>query len=258
MWNKSIDVHWVPIAGKTAYDMRRLSTVSDMLWFEPEPVLKHIVQERDKHVAYLKCPAFTDVYKNVFMVRSPMDITLSVVRDDKGNCIIREHSQSPEFFNDFIMHRTSQNSRFPMASISIGYLLYSEKSVELEVMHPTLSSHISTGMRGISLIYGKFDISKWIRPLEFAFEIHDDTDRIEIKRGDPLYYFRLHTDKKVNFVRKDINSTEPIFKIIESSLSVKSYIAGNSLEQNYKLAEPLLKRSRDKLFGKKCPFGFGK
>jgi len=259
MWNKSIDVYWCPLGGKTTADMKRISTVSEMLWFEPEPVLKHIVQERDKHVAFLKCPAMVDLYKNVFMVRSPMDITLSIARDDKGNCVVREHSQLPTFMHDFIVHRDSiQNSRFPMISISICYLMYTKKSLEIEVMHPSLSAHISTGLRGVNLICGKYDISKWIRPLEMAFEVHDDTERIEIKRGDPLYYFRLNTDKKINFIRKQLNELEPVIHIMDSCLSVKSFVQGNSMEKNYKLAKPLIERNKDKLFDKKCPFGFGK
>lgn len=256
IFNKSIDVHWVPIAGKDLEDMKRLKSVPEMLWYEPEPVLKHFVQERDKHIAFLKCPAVVDLYKNVFLIRSPMDVSISIVRDDKGNCVIREHAQLPRFADDFIIHRDpAQNCRFEMLSICFCYLMYSRKELMLEIMHPTLSGHISTGLRGLNLMCAKYDISKWIRPLEFAFEVHEDTERIDIKRGDPLYYIKFHTDKKINFIRGDIDSA---FDVMSSCLSIKAFVKGNSLKKNYELAAPLIERNKNKLFGKKCPFGFGK
>lgn len=256
IFNKSIDVHWVPLAGKQTAEMKRLKSVPEMLWYEPEPVLKHFVQERDKHVAFLKCPAVVDLYKNVFLIRSPMDLSFSIVRDDKGNCIIREHAQLPGFFNDFVVHRDpSQNCRFEMLSISFCYLMYSRKELTLEIMHPSLSGHISTGLRGVNLMCAKYDISKWIRPLEFAFEIHEDTERIDIKRGDPLYYIKFHTDKKINFIRGDIDSA---IDVMDSCLSLKAFVRGNSMQKNYEMAAPLIERNKNKLFGKKCPFGFGK
>ena len=111
-------------------------------------------------------------------------------------------------------------------------------------------------LRNINVICGKFDISKWIRPTDFAFEIIDTSQVMQFRRGDPLFYVRFNTNKKVNLVRTDL--TQDMLNVVRAQVGIKKYVPGNSMEKNYEYAQSWIDFNKDKIFGKKCPFGFGK
>ena len=108
----------------------------------------------------------------------------------------------------------------------------------------------------INIIQGEFDISKWIRPVEFSFEIIDKTKPLIFKRGDPLFYVRFATDETVKLIRKPM--TEELDFISSACIYAKDIIGKQSLDERYKSASGLINSYRDKLFGKKskCPFSF--
>jgi hypothetical protein len=105
------------------------------------------------------------------------------------------------------------------------------------------------------LIQGTFNIAKWYRPINYAFEIIDDSKPINIKRGDPLFYIRFLTDEKINFVY-DFDNTDAD-KAITSCLAVKEFFPLLRMEDNYNIAKHFIKNVKNKVFKKsKCPFGF--
>lgn len=256
--NKNIvDVYWAPYGGN-GFNAERKNTnrnIANMLWFEPQPVLKHIVEDRNKNVLFLKCPSITSLYKNTFVVRCPFDLTVTVASDPEGKKFIHVTNPDSNFTEDFIVDRKEdENSVFKMMSLSISYLFYAKESVELEVYPPVLSNHHSETLRNISVICGKFDISKWIRPTDYAFEIIDDFKPLTFKRGDPLFYIKFNTDKHVNLIRTPIDPE--VENLIQSEVLLKNQFPGNSLKKNYEFAKPLLSLYNKFLFKKthKCPF----
>jgi hypothetical protein len=221
-------------------------------FYAPEPVLKDIIKSRDKGAEYLKCPAFQDYYKNCFLIKSPVDLTIKV-ENINGTKIITTKEYDQDFFNKNVDARLDQNSTYSMLSLKFHYVFFSDEPVMLEQLEATM--HKTKMSNNINLITGTYDISKWIRVVEFAVEILDDKKPIVIKRGDPLYYVRFVTDKNVVLTRvidKDIN------KIAWASATTKKYMPGNTLERNYEMAKEYVEIIKSKFFKKKskCPFGF--
>jgi hypothetical protein len=252
-----LNVEWIPCGGFSGnWGQNMLSkNLANIMWYEPQPFLKHIIEERNKDVLYLKCPAFTDLYKNTYVIKCPIDLVLSYGKDENGfpKLICESHDQ--QFCDKFIIQRqVTENNKFNMISLSFGYLMFSDSSLEAEVCYPSMSHHKSDTLKNISVISGKYDIGKWVRPLEFSFEVHDISKPIIFKRGDPLYYVRFHTDKKIKLVRSEV--TTDLMDIVESCALVKLYKKRNTLQENYSMAEHLIRKFRSKF--KKCPFGFKK
>jgi hypothetical protein len=253
----TINVNWCPFQGKSISTIEKRSWM-DMLWFEPEPLLKHVVSERNKDLSYLKCPSFIDFCKNTFVIRSPLDIDISFDYDTvTERKYIKTHMYNQEFYDDFITDRM-QEGPYTMLGLVFGNLFYAEQSLVVEQMPATFSRTSSVFQKNITVIPGRFDISKLIRPVSFAFEIVDDTQIIKIKRGDPLYYLRFITDEPVKINR--VKFTDELKHVVYNCVSVKDFVKNNSLEENYALAKPLIDLFRGSLFKKKskCPFGFGK
>ena len=256
MFDRSINVYWAPSGGRFP-DKKHIVNQSNLTWFEPEPVINSLIKNRNKYVEYFKCPAFLDYYKNTFLIRCPFDLKISIEKID-GKRYIHTHNYDKEFYNNFIREDiVSDDSNFFTFSIANSYVFYSDDSVIIEQIPATLSYHITETLQNLCLIPGKYDIGKWIRPLESMYEVIDDSKEIILKRGDPLYYFRLNTEKKINLIRTEYNDT--IVDMVQSCTSRKVFSKNSSMQENYDSAKSLLHLYRKKLFpSKKCPFGFKK
>jgi len=257
MFDKKMNVYWIPAGGYGGDwgESKLNKNLANIMWYEPQPVLKHFIEERNKEVAFLKCPAVTDLYKNTYVIRCPIDLYLHYEKDEYNfpKLVCDNHSQ--EFFDKFIVQRNiTENNKFNMVSLSFGYILYAKESLEVEVAYPCMSHHASTTLKNISIVCGKYDIGKWVRPLEYAFEVHDISKPLIFKRGDPLYYLRFHTNKKINLIRSEVD--EEVMDVMESCMLIKHYKKRNTLSENYDMAKHLIAKFRKKF--NKCPFDFRK
>jgi hypothetical protein len=48
-----------------------------------------------------------------------------------------------------------------------------------------------------TVVPGEYDISKWTRPVECVFEVRSNIEKIVIKKGDAISYFKFHSDEIV-------------------------------------------------------------
>ena len=171
-----------------------------------------------------------------------MDLTLTVTKSH----IECPNSYPQGYLEDILTNRYEPASLYSTISLTWYYMFYSDKSVMLEVVPPVW--HKNKFQNNVNIIGATFDISKWYRPLEFAFEIIDDTQPIVIKRGDPLYYVRFSTVDKVKLVKQE--TTKKIEALSAMCTQLKNYIPNNSMSKNYSLMHKII----DKFKPKRCPF----
>lgn len=218
-----------------------------------ESVLKSITNNRK--AKYIECPAFTDYYKNCFLVRSPFNFEIEIKKTEDGKKYFSTENPEKEFYGAHITDRNEENSLFSMMSIEYGFTFYSSHSLVIEQIPAMLHMHEAEFLKNIMLIQGTFDIAKWYRPVNYAFEIIDDNKPINIKRGDPLFYIRFLTKEKINFIYDFDNVYAD--KVTASCLSVKRLFPTLKMEDNYNIAKNIIEIFKNKIFKKsKCPFGF--
>jgi len=218
----------------------------NLLWFDPDPLLNDLIKSRGKQL-YFKCPAYTDYHQNTFIIRSPLDLTITTElnHETKEKFVkIKEYDQ--DFFDKYIYIRECNYDTPTLLTFNLQYLFYSEdEECRLELLHP--SDHKSDFSNKVSVIPGAFDIAKWYRPVECAFSIPEHETTISIKRGDPLYYVRIVTDKKVKLDKGEY--TPEVSEMVESMVQIKKYTQDNTMEENYDLAKNYLDSKKSK-----CPF----
>ena len=199
-----------------------------LLYFDPELLLPEIAKIRNSQ--YIKCPAFLEYYKNTYLIRSPIDIKITY---DNGQLYITPQNQ--DFYNSYINHRGHQITETDpfLMSFVLQYLFIADKDCFVEVLPASFHS-IATKIRTIQ---GTFNINKWFRPIEFAFEFINENEPLVIKRGDPLFYvkFRTPKDEKVFLEQKDFEKS--VLNNVKACVNLKNALPNCSLNYLYKLAQ---------------------
>ena len=210
--------------------------VSEIINIELEPLLtelnnKYRVYEGIKNV--LKCYALQDHVKNTFIYRSPVSMKVTYTGDDRKYIISGVNVDNQEEFNLFIYNPDPEN----VYQLLIGFglnIISKEDSLPMSI-HP--ANYHKTDVSRFPIVTGSYDCLSIFNPEEKDFEI---------KRGDPLFYVKFHTEDKVQLKRFNMN--EEIFSHVASTVQVKKYLTGTKLNKLYKLykeskLKPLLIRA---------------
>jgi hypothetical protein len=219
----------------------------------PEPVLPHILANRN-HVSdntYLKCPAFIDYYKNVYVIKSPFSMKINFNSEAK---YLSVQPQCQEFYDTFLRNRAdviSKDDPF-LFSILIKYLFTADADCILEEL--PVMFHDSPLNSKLKLIPGTYNIGKWFRPIEVAYEVMDKADSVTIKRGDPLFYVRFVSkdNKKINLKHAKFSPEQ--LKAVQHCTMLKKSFPNHAIDSAYKFVEKLVPLFRRK----KCPFNWSK
>lgn len=171
-----------------------------------ESLTKEIVSAR-KNATFLKCPAHTDFLKNTFVFKAPFDITFDINIVEQGASTVYCENISQEMFNHIVDLRFLEDtergiSQYPIIGVDFLNTLRCEKSMQLQVYPAFL--HYNDFTYKATVIPGEFDISKWTRPVELVFEVKNRKEKIEIKKGDALSYFKFNTDELIKLEKEEV------------------------------------------------------
>lgn len=139
-----------------------------------------------------RCPAFISYYKNVFIYRSPVDIDIS---HESGRYEWKTSLSDQKAIDNLVDVRDDSG----MLTLGMFSFFFCEESLIVEQLHPFfLDGDVASKCETIC---GSFDISQWFRPLQPAFRFRErqQPDEVSIKRGDPLYFIRFVTQRRVQF-----------------------------------------------------------
>jgi hypothetical protein len=233
--NKSskFTVGWTPYTSTQTQNLMKHSW-PDTVFFEPEPVAPLIVS-RDTH--YTKCPAIADYYRNTFLIRSPFDLTINF---DRATESVGTDRFDNEFFFEYIQPRFGDfgpNSR-SMLTVRAEYLFVADEDCVIESMPCSLMS--TPLLQNTLLIPGTFNFHRWPRPVDFSFEIIDDTQPLVFKRGDPLFFVKFTPKNGGNVQMKRIDITPTLRRVTDSVRSSRDIVPGKNLAYRYEMAKHIL------------------
>ena len=196
----------------------------DLLNFSPVPVIldiKNVINSnfKDMYSTYPKCPAFVNEFKNTFVIKSPTDFSINI--DPSTSNPILSPTSFPE-----ISVRQPQSKLF---DLHIGTYFFSGEEVEISQIPASI--HYNNFTENTMLLSGKYNIHKWFRPINPSGKFL--IPKINVKRGDALYYVKFHTNKKIKFI--NFNFTPEIMKVAENCISVKTLQSNFSLTSLYNM-----------------------
>jgi hypothetical protein len=169
-----------------------------MLYSDPKNILSDIYDKRNpdaKHRSFLSCPAFKDKLKNVFMFDNIFDSEYYY----KGS-IVESIGQSAV---GFYSQRQPSINIGPLLTYNMSWLFFSEEPVDCFFTSPYF--HKAEYLASGALVPGKFNIGSWFRPFNLEMQMYSNEGNIKFNKDEPLFYMDINTNKKINFIRFNMN-----------------------------------------------------
>ncbi|PTE16100.1 hypothetical protein [Pseudogemmobacter blasticus] len=172
---------------------------SSIMMFPPERVSFRGANKGHSKSAS-RCPGVVQLESRYFLVRCPYDLHIGFARDDKGQARLvnragdRGGVRSGKLGS--ILHLVNEAEwRYPdkpTVQLGLGYCFVSEEVCYISQID-SFAHYRPVPLPG-TIFGGRFPIHAWVRPLMWAFEWHDTTKDLILKRGDPLFYCQFEAD----------------------------------------------------------------
>ena len=178
-----------------------------------------------------RCPAVIQMESRYFMVKCPFDLHIGFRRDEKGKgqLINRLGAASPIRANKLgtvLTLVSEQEWRYPdrpTVQLSLPYCFIADEPVWITQLG-TFAHYRPDPLPG-TIFGGRFPLSIWPRPLMWAFEWHDTTKDIILKRGEPLFYCQFESespDRPIQLVEAEV--TPELNDYMEKISGIVSYV----------------------------------
>lgn len=177
------------------------------------------------------CPALKEIFKNIYVIRSPFDLYLRHNFQQNGESwieVLPKSTLSPDKFND-IFHVSSKedlnHKDRPMIQMTIPILFLSDSDIQMDIIPPFLEYNEIPGI----IAGGSFNIHDWQRPINMMFEWHDTSKDLIIKRGDPILYLKFTNQRRDSSISLEIiEPTDKIKKMVNECTGAKAMTKGLS------------------------------
>ena len=187
-----ITVYWSPVINVA----ENQEFVSELKYFEPESIYKDMNARKFFGLGASICPAIIDETKNTFSAKSPIDFHIEF--NYQKQSAMSKYDVDPQFLINYI---GGPNEEGVHQLDHPCFLFYSPDDITMTQLPPYYEqNHFQANCMGLS---GTYNITSWIRPVRPAFKFKDNTNMLDIKRGDTVSYFRFNTKEKVKLVRFD-------------------------------------------------------
>ena len=164
---------------------------------EPQPLMKHMDYQKFFGPMVSKCPSIVDDIKNVFVIKSPMDMKINI---DEAQSRVNIEKQTPDFAQLFLGNPQGKWGLHQVGAM--GYLFFAEKSLMINQLPAYYDNNDYTNKT--NTITASFDIGNWFRPAgKPVFQIKKDVTTIDIKEGDALLYIKFNTTEKIKLIEFD-------------------------------------------------------
>ena len=242
--SKSINVYWAPhsIPSDTA-PVENWNLMYEDLYSVFQSWTKFDIKSGSED-SFVKCPAFQNLSKNMYAFNFPIDSSYKYKASSNDANQIEFYPTTKHFVSAFIP-RDQTMTYGPSVEFALKLHMFAEEPLEVQLTGPYLQNveYMKYGF----LTSGQFDIGQWFRTLNAEVQLNGNEGEIHFKKGEPLFYIKFLTDKKVNLKRFEL--TAEIDTYSRKCISAKSIFGSKmTLPESYSIFNK--SRTRDILLKK--------
>jgi hypothetical protein len=220
--------------------------LTSIIWDSPKPV--RIESQSSDPRAVGKCPSVLDFDGRHFVINCPIDVhlRLNLTRSDMEvtNVLADKSPIRAEALQQWIVFQPRhewRNPQRPVLQMLTPYVFVSDDPLYVNQL-PPIFHYLGDTRPGIQ-INGRFPIDIWPRALMWAFEWHDTTKDLILRRGEPLFCVRFEGPAPAAPVRLVEASKTPELVSHMASITGVSEVVG----QTYSLFKTARERRPKKL-----------
>jgi len=175
----------------------------------------------------LLCPAVRDALKNTWAVGSNKSFEVNYDSD---------LVPSYKGIDDLVVTRKPSFEKTNIFNIRLSSYFFSQESVMAKVTAPYF--HKVEYQKNGTFVGGKYDIGKWLRPIEAEIMTWDEKGIINFVENQPVYYIEFLTEEKIDLIPFELTETLVVLSegLINSPLQTKENLQG-SLNSRYEAFE---------------------
>jgi hypothetical protein len=220
---------------------------TSMIWDSPK-VMRPDHPKSTVAKSAAQCPAVLDFDRRYLVINSPIDLhmRLSMNNGEIGitNMLWEKSPVRPSALQQLVVFQPQEEWRHPsrpVLQMMTSYVFVSDDPVYINQYPPFL--HYNPNQRPGVQLCGRFPIDIWPRPLMWAFEWHDTSKDLILKRGEPLFYVHFEGPDPSASVRLiEAKKTPELETYIDSITGVSEYVS-----QTYSLFKTARERRPAKL-----------
>jgi hypothetical protein len=220
---------------------------TSIIWDAPRPMRP----EAPKNViakSVTQCPAVLDFDSRFFVIPSPIDLhlRLSTADGELGitNMLFDKSPIRPNALAQMVAFQPQPEWRHPdrpVLQMLTSYVFVSDDPLYINQYPPFL--HYSAATRPGVQINGRFPVDIWPRAIQWAFEWHDMSKDLILKRGEPLFYVQFEGPDPSARVRMiEAKRTPELVSFIDSITGVTEWVS-----QTYSLFKNARERRPERL-----------
>lgn len=224
LWNQPaprrvVEVGWLIDAEKAS-----------VIWDPPKPYFRKMPKPASVKSVQL-CPAAIDFDARHFVIPCPVDLHLRIkltpgeapqlinVAGAQSNVRAKHLNQMLNLINPVEWRDPAR----PILQIVTPYVFLADEVAYINQLPPFLD-YVDPAWPGL-IIAGRFPVHIWPRHLMWAFEWHDTTKDLILKRGEPWFYARFETDDPTRAVRVvEAEMTPEVRGYIDSISGVTNFV----------------------------------
>lgn len=201
--SKSINVYWAPHSVPTENGPIQNW---NMMYEDLQNVFKSWTKfdiKDGKEDSFIKCPAFQNLSKNMYAFKIPIDSSYKYKAHSNDVNQIEIIPTSKNYVSMFVP-RDQTMLYGPSVELSLKLHIFAEEPLEVMLTGPYLENveYMKYGF----LTSGQFDIGQWFRTLNAEIQLKGNEGEIHFRKGEPLFYIKFLTDKKINLKRFELTS----------------------------------------------------
>ena len=202
---------------------------SSVIWEAPQPIRIEAQSQAAKSVAV--CPAVIEFDRRHFVIPCPIDVHMRLAIMPNGTLnvtnVLGEKSPVRQGqLNQMIVFMPQNEWRHPqrpVIQLATPYLFVSDDPVTLNQFPPFL--HYGPAPRPGVQLCGRFPIDVWPRHIMWAFEWHDLSKDLILRRGEPWFYVRFEGGDPSAQVRLiEAEKTPELTSYVDSLTDVTNYV----------------------------------
>ncbi|MGZ2411471.1 hypothetical protein ACUXST_000868 [Sphingomonas sp. F9_3S_D5_B_2] len=233
---RSYTVGWLLQVNKTS-----------VIWDAPQP-FKTGTAKNPVAKSVAQCPAVLDFDRRYFVINCPIDLHLRL-SNNKGelgitNMLFDKSPIRPNALSDMVVFQPQEEWRDPtkpVLQMMTSYIFVSDHPIYVN-QYPPFLNYNPVARPGVQ-INGRFPIDIWPRALQWAFEWHDMSKDLVLKRGEPLFYVHFEGPDPSAPVRMiEAKKTPELVDYIDSITGVTEYVS-----QTYSLFKNARERRPERL-----------